>query len=99
MKSVNLVRLIRRPVHSLIALPIVSWQFGISFAQMIDNMQVPNNAKAEINKSLADEIGTGRGDVMTPGSSVYISERLQDYFRIADQSSGIFGFWRALVDI
>ena len=41
-------------------------------AQMIDNTQAPNTAKAGINKSLLDEIGAGRGDVMTPGSSMYL---------------------------
>jgi len=41
-----------------------------SQAQMIDNTQAPNTAKAGINKSLLDEIGAGRGDVMTAGSSV-----------------------------
>jgi hypothetical protein len=44
-------------------------------AQMIDNTQAPNTAKAGINKSLLDEIGAGRGDVMTAGSSVYIINR------------------------
>lgn len=50
--------------------------FGIAtHAQMIDNTQAPNTAKAGINKSLLDEIGAGRGDVMTPNSSVYIINR------------------------
>ncbi|MBZ5600090.1 MAG: thiol oxidoreductase-like protein [Acidobacteriia bacterium] len=44
-------------------------------AQMIDNTQAPNTAKAGINKSLLDEIGAGRGDVTTPNSSVYIINR------------------------
>ena len=48
-------------------------------AQMIDNTQAPNTAKAGINKSLLDQIGAGRGDVMTAGSSVYIINR--DPFR------------------
>jgi len=39
-------------------------------AQMIDNNQAPNVAKAGINKSLQDEIGAGRGSVTTPGSSM-----------------------------
>ena len=43
--------------------------------QMIDNTQALNNAKAGINKSLTDEIGAGRGDVMTPNSSVFIINR------------------------
>ena len=50
-------------------------------AQMIDNTQAPNTAKAGINKSLLDEIGAGRGDVMTAGSSVSIINR--DPFRRA----------------
>ena len=48
---------------------------SISAAQMIDNTQAPNTAKAGINKSLLDEVGAGRGDVMTPGSSFYIIGR------------------------
>ena len=38
---------------------------AVSQAQMIDNTQAPNTAKAGINKSLLDEIGAGRGDLMT----------------------------------
>src|SRR4029077_20427829 len=45
------------------------------YAQMIDNTQAPNTAKAGINKSLLDEVGAGRGDVMTPSSSVFIINR------------------------
>ncbi len=41
-------------------------------AQMIDNTQASSTAKAGINKSLADEIGAGRGNVNTPGSSMCI---------------------------
>jgi hypothetical protein len=41
-------------------------------AQMTDNTQATSNAKAGINKSMLDEIGAGRGDVNTPGSSMCI---------------------------
>src|SRR5581483_2104823 len=41
-------------------------------AQMIDNTQAQSTANAGINKSLADEIGPGRGNVNTAGSSMYI---------------------------
>ena len=44
-------------------------------AQLIDNTQAPSTAMAGINKSLQDEIGAGRGDVMTPGSSIFIINR------------------------
>ena len=47
----------------------------VAHAQLIDNNQAPNTAKAGINKSLQDEIGAGRGDVMTPGSSIFIINR------------------------
>jgi len=57
-------------------------------AQMIDNTQAPNTAKAGINKSLPDEIGAGRGDVMTSGSSVYIINR--DPFRSIRRGRQLF---------
>src|SRR5438874_7991878 len=55
----------------------IAWLLAVACAQaqMIDNTQAPNTAKAGINKSLLDEIGAGRGDVMTPGSSVFIIGR------------------------
>ena len=57
-------------------------------AQMIDNTQAPNTAKAGINKSLLDEIGAGRGDVMTPASSVFIIDR--DPFRAVRRGRQLF---------
>jgi Di-haem oxidoreductase, putative peroxidase len=59
-----------------------------SRAQMIDNTQAPNTTKAGINKSLLDEIGAGRGDVMTPGSSLYIINR--DPFRSIRRGRQLF---------
>jgi hypothetical protein len=44
-------------------------------AQMIDNTQATNTANAGINKSLTDEIGAGRGNVLTPGSSIFLINR------------------------
>ena len=61
---------------------------SISAAQMIDNTQAPNTAKAGINKSLLDEIGPSRGDVMTPGSSIYIINR--DPFRSIRRGRQLF---------
>ena len=57
-------------------------------AQMIDNTQAPNTANAGINKSLLDEIGAGRGDVMTSGSSIYIINR--DPFRSIRRGRQLF---------
>ena len=57
-------------------------------AQMIDNTQATNTAAAGINKSLTDEIGAGRGSVMTPGSSIYIINR--DPFRSIRRGRQLF---------
>jgi hypothetical protein len=57
-------------------------------AQMIDSTQAPNTAKAGINKSLTDEIGAGRGDMLTPNSSVYIINR--DPFRSIRRGRQLF---------
>jgi hypothetical protein len=57
-------------------------------AQMIDNTQAPNTAKAGINKSLMDEVGAGRGDVLTPNSSIYVINR--DPFRSIRRGRQLF---------
>jgi len=57
-------------------------------AQLVDNTQAPNVAKGGINKSLADEIGAGRGDIMTPGSSIFIIKR--DPFRAIRRGRQLF---------
>jgi hypothetical protein len=57
-------------------------------AQMIDNTQAPNTAKAGITKSLLDQIGAGRGEVMTAGSSVYLINR--DPFRSLRRGRQLF---------
>jgi Di-haem oxidoreductase, putative peroxidase len=57
-------------------------------AQLIDNNQAHNTAKAGINKSLADEIGPGRGDLMTPNSSLFIINR--DPFRSVRRGRQLF---------
>src|ERR1700716_1489470 len=57
-------------------------------AQMIDNTQATNTASAGINKSLSDEIGAGRGGVLTSNSSVYIINR--DPFRSIRRGRQLF---------
>jgi hypothetical protein len=59
-----------------------------ALGQMIDSTQAPNTAKGGINKSLLDEVGAGRGDVMTLGSSVYIISR--DPFRSIRRGRQLF---------
>jgi len=61
---------------------------ALSAAQLIDNTQASNKINAGINKSLADEIGTGRGDVMTPYSSLFIINR--DPYRSIRRGRQIF---------
>lgn len=57
-------------------------------AQLVDNTQAPNVAKGGINKSLQQEIGAGRGDAMTPDSSVFIIKR--DPFRAVRRGRQLF---------
>src|SRR3954453_4724378 len=57
-------------------------------AQMIDNTQAPNSVNGGINKSLLDEIGAGRGDWNTLGSSLYLINR--DPFRSIRRGRQIF---------
>jgi len=57
-------------------------------AQLIDNTQAPSTAKAGINKSMTDEVGAGRGDVLTPLSSIYLINR--DPFRSIRRGRQLF---------
>ncbi|HJY85172.1 MAG TPA: hypothetical protein VKK81_29325 [Candidatus Binatia bacterium] len=57
-------------------------------SQMIDNTQATNTLNAGFNKSLADEIGAGRGSVDTPGSSMCIISR--DPFRSIRRGRQLF---------
>jgi hypothetical protein len=59
-----------------------------TLGQLIDKTRAPNVADAGIAKSLADEIGAGRGDAMTPGSSIYIIRR--DPFRSIRRGRQLF---------
>src|SRR5215831_9020095 len=57
-------------------------------AQLIDKTQAPNVLQEGINKSLAEEIGAGRGDIMTPDSSLFIVRR--DPFRAIRRGRQLF---------
>src|SRR5437762_11077739 len=59
-----------------------------SSAQLIDQTLAPNTAQAGIAKSLQDEIGAGRGDSYTPGSSIFIINR--DPFRSIRRGRQLF---------
>jgi hypothetical protein len=57
-------------------------------AQLTDVTQTPNMEHAGIQKSLEEQIGAGRGDVMTPGSSRFIIGR--DPFRAVRRGRQLF---------
>jgi hypothetical protein len=59
-----------------------------ALAQLIDRTLAPNAAGAGIAKSLAEQIGAGRGDWFTPGSSSFIIAR--DPFRAIRRGRQLF---------
>ena len=59
-----------------------------ALAQLIDKTKAPNIADEGINKSLAHQIGAGRGDWMTPDSSSFIIAR--DPFRSIRRGRELF---------
>ncbi|HVB85726.1 MAG TPA: di-heme oxidoredictase family protein [Candidatus Dormibacteraeota bacterium] len=69
-----------------LATPLLSC--GLAQAQLVDNTQGTSTARAGINKSLQQEIGAGRGDVMTPDSAIYIIKR--DPFRSIRRGRQLF---------
>jgi mono/diheme cytochrome c family protein len=64
----------------LLAVPVLG--------QLVDRTKAPNVANEGIAKSLADEIGAGRGDEMTPNSSMFIIGR--DPFRAIRRGRQLF---------
>jgi hypothetical protein len=61
---------------------------GPARAQLVDHTVTPNAAQAGIAKSLTEEIGAGRGDWQTPGSSSFIISR--DPFRAIRRGRQLF---------
>ncbi len=59
-----------------------------ALAQMVDQSRAPNTAQAGIIKSLAQQIGAGRGNWMTPDSSSFIIAR--DPFRAVRRGRQLF---------
>ena len=59
-----------------------------SYAQETDVTQTPNSINTGIKKSLEEQIGEGRGNVDTPGSSLYIIKR--DPFRSIRRGRNLF---------
>ncbi len=59
-----------------------------AMGQLIDQTQAPNVANDGINKSLAEQVGAGRGDWSTPGSSSFLISR--DPFRAIRRGRQLF---------
>lgn len=59
-----------------------------TLAELTDITQTPNAVNEGIKKSLEDQIGMGRGDINTPGSSLYIIKR--DPFRAIARGRQLF---------
>jgi len=57
-------------------------------AQLTDTTDAPNTINAGIRKSVAQEIGTGRGGLITPDSSIFIINR--DPFRAIQRGRQLF---------
>ena len=67
---------------------IVTLLTSFAWGQLVDQTLAPNTAKAGIAKSLQSEIGAGRGDVMTPQSSIFLINR--DPFRSVRRGRQLF---------
>ena len=61
---------------------------GGAQAQLVDKTKAPNTAGEGIAKSLADQVGAGRGDWLTPDSSSFIVAR--DPFRAIRRGRQLF---------
>src|SRR5260370_6750150 len=62
-------------MRGAIALAALSFFVSMAQAQLVDNAHAPSVAKGGINESVQQEIGAGRGDAMTPDSSIFIIQR------------------------
>lgn len=69
-------------------LAILAFQAWLAEGQLVDCTLAPNVLKEGIAKSLTDEIGVGRGDVYTPGSSAFVITR--DPFRAIRRGRQLF---------
>ncbi len=77
----------RFPPAAALVLAGLAWA-GPAQAQLNDLTQTPNAENEGIRKSLADQTGAGRGDLITPGSSLFIVKR--DPFRSVRRGRQLF---------
>lgn len=81
------VAVVRGCVFLAVCLVVVGLAAEVT-AQLTDVTQTPNAENAGIRKSLVQQVGAGRGDANTPGSSVYVIQR--DPFRSIARGRQIF---------
>ncbi|MEO6334245.1 MAG: di-heme oxidoredictase family protein [Pyrinomonadaceae bacterium] len=67
---------------------IVYWLGPTAYAQLIDRTKNPNAINAGIAKSFTQQTGAGRGDMLTPDSSMFIIKR--DPFRSIRRGRQLF---------
>ncbi|GJL49301.1 MAG: hypothetical protein NPIRA01_05280 [Nitrospirales bacterium] len=80
---------IRPVITGLIFIPFSVLYFAVwGYAQETDITQHPNSINAGIQKSLQDQIGAGRGNINTPGSSLHMINR--DPFRSIRRGRNLF---------
>lgn len=82
------VRRLKLSVFAAFLTVAACWFGAESFAQLIDRTKNPNTINAGIAKSLSQQTGTGRGDIMTPDSSAFIIKR--DPFRSIRRGRQLF---------
>src|ERR1700682_5621601 len=75
-------------LSSITVAALSTWCASILSAQLIDLTKAPNAANAGIAKSLDQEIGVGRGDILTPDSAAFNINR--DPFRAVRRGRQLF---------
>ncbi|MGE0656271.1 MAG: di-heme oxidoredictase family protein [Pyrinomonadaceae bacterium] len=87
-RSISSLSRFKVSIVALFSIGVVYW-FGLGvYAQLIDRTKNPNTVNAGIAKSLSQQIGTGRGDMLTPDSSMFIIKR--DPFRAIRRGRQLF---------
>jgi hypothetical protein len=85
--SSSIAAALRRLTYSLIGAAVAGLA-SAALGQESDIVRTPNNGGFGIQKSLEEQIGAGRGDIYTPGSSRFIIAR--DPFRAIVRGRQIF---------
>src|SRR5262249_12936992 len=77
-----------RKLKTVVVTAALMLSSATALGQLVDKTKAPNRANEGINKSLSGQIGAGRGDLNTPGSSMFIINR--DPFRAIRRGRQIF---------